>query len=93
MRILFTPFIHVFFILTILAQIATPQPVDPPCPTHELKRFTINMDLPVNERYVEIATYGKPHLMGVLNFIDSKLPVPEFMYTAIGWLAHRLDPV
>ena len=51
------------------------------------------MDLPVNERYVEIATYGKPHLQGLVDYIHSKIPIPEFVYSAIGWLAHRLDPV
>ena len=51
------------------------------------------MDLPVKERYVELAEYGKPHLHALCAYIDSKVPVPEFIYNAIGWLAKRLDPV
>ena len=93
MQILYTSFIQALLTFTILSQIVSTQKVDPPCPTHELKVFDINMDLPVNERYVEIATYGKPHLQGLVDYIHSKIPIPEFVYSAIGWLAHRLDPV
>ena len=93
MQILFTPFLYTCLLLTILAQTTTSQVVDPPCPTMELKTFDINMDLPMKERFKEIAEYGKPHLQALVAFIDSKLPVPEFVYSAIGWLAKRLDPV
>jgi hypothetical protein len=86
----------IFALTALVLLAASAQKVDPPCPTIPLKKFKINMDLPIGESHKEMAIYAKPFVINMSEHISSLLRrayLPEFVIQAVGNLGLLIDPV